>query len=315
MPNSTFTQILTSTLYNYQKDGELANQVINGLRGWSALKKKGCIETLDGGESIVVPAEYARNATAKWVGEYELLDLTPQDILTSFQFNYKMAAGTAVVSDQEEARNQGKNRVIALAKQKVKNLVESMQEALNTALYSDGTVASQPAGLEAIIATTGTYGGISRTTDTWARGNVTAVGGALTAVGMSTMYRTCSRNIWYPDLLMTTGAQYEKYEGIAVGTGGGSAYLRFNDTIKADLGFDALSYKGSPLFWDGACPSGIMYFLTTRFLKVGCHKDHMFTPRDPERHPFQLATIHACTWYGAIWSSCPNTQGKLTGLT
>lgn len=273
------------------------------------------METLDGGESIVVPFEYAKNTTAAWVGEYELLNITPQDILTSGQFNYKMLAGTAIVSAQEEARNQGKNQIIALAKKKVQNLVESLQEAMNTALVSDGTVASQPIGLEAIVATTGTYGGISRTTDTWLRGNVTAVGGALTAASMSTMYRTCSRNIWYPDLIVTTGTQYEKYEAIAAGTNSGTGYLRMNDTKNADLGFDTLSYKGTPIFWDSAIGSGIMYFLTTRFLKVGCHKDHMFKPGDPENHPFQLAKIHKCTWFGAIWASCCNVQGKLTGLT
>lgn len=291
------------------------NQVINGLRLMKVLKNKGCMETLEGGESIVVPLEYARNGTAAWIGEFDLLDITPQDIITAAQFNYKMLAGTSIVTDFEAARNMGRYQIINLAKKKVSNLVQSMQEQFNNALYSDGTVANKIAGLEAIVSNTGTLGGISRSAQTWWQANVTAVGGALTAAAMATMYRTCSRNIWYPDIIVTTGTQYEKYEAIAVGTGSSTGYIRFDGNAKADLGFDALSYKGTPIFWDTPVPSGVMYFLTSRFLEVGCHKDHMFEMTGAQRHPFQLLTIHPCTWFGNIYPSCCNVHGKLTGLT
>lgn len=275
----------------------------------SVLKQKGRIVELDGGESIVVPLEYARNGTAAWIGEYDLLDITPQDVISAAQFNYKMLAGTAIVTDFEAAKNMGRNQVINLAKKKVSNLVQSCQEQMNNALYSDGTVANKIAGLEAIVSNTGTLGGISRSAQPWWQANVTAVGGALTAAVMATMYRTCTRNLFYPDIIVTTGAQYEKYEAIAQGV------QRFTDNKVADVGFDTLSYKGTPVFWDSPVASGIMYFLTSRFLEVGCHKNHMFELGQAQRHPFQLLTIHPCTWFGNIYPSCCNVHGKLTGLT
>lgn len=314
-PNATFNQALSTAAYRYITSGELPDQIFEGLRLFSVLKKKGAIEEIDGGYEIVVPIEYARNAFVKWMAEYEQYDLAATPIINAANFGWKLIGGPVIVTDEELMKNKGRTQQVNLAKAKLNNLVHTLQDKFNLALFSDGTDTKQPAGLEAIVATTGTYGGINRATagnEFW-KANVTAVGGALTAAAMVTMYNTCTHNRWSPNMICTTMTQYGKYEGLA------QAVQHIYKNTEGDVGFDHLTFKGVPLFWDHNVASGIMYFLTSgpdsQFLKVYCHEDAMFKMDEPIRSPNQNLTVHKCKWFGNFVCCMPRTQGKLTGLT
>jgi hypothetical protein len=60
-PNSTFTEIVTTTLEHRNK--EIADNVSNSNALLSRLKAKGKIRPVPGGRSIVEELEYAENAT------------------------------------------------------------------------------------------------------------------------------------------------------------------------------------------------------------------------------------------------------------
>jgi hypothetical protein len=60
-PNSTFTEMVTTTLRNH------ATELVDNISGNNAflrtLKDKGKIETRSGGYEIAIPLEYAENST------------------------------------------------------------------------------------------------------------------------------------------------------------------------------------------------------------------------------------------------------------
>lgn len=60
-PNSTYTEIVTTTLLHRNK--ELADNVSNSNALLSRLRTKGKIRAVPGGRSIVEELEYAENAT------------------------------------------------------------------------------------------------------------------------------------------------------------------------------------------------------------------------------------------------------------
>jgi hypothetical protein len=186
--------------------GKFADAIFEGLRTLQVLKERGGYVKVDGGESVVVQLEYAQNATAEWIGPYGTYDTNPQDILTAAQFNWRQLAGTVILTDEEEAKNSGHTRLANLLEIKIKNLQKSLRTAMNTAIFNTGSDAQQPVGLEAAILTTGTYGGIARSGNSWWQANVESTTEVLNIPRMVTMYNDCSHNIDWPDLIVTTQA-------------------------------------------------------------------------------------------------------------
>lgn len=60
-PNSTFTEIVTTTLRNHPS--EIADNVSTHSALYRRLKEKGQIKTLSGGYEIIRNLDYAENAT------------------------------------------------------------------------------------------------------------------------------------------------------------------------------------------------------------------------------------------------------------
>jgi len=302
-PHSVFSQALSASIYNYVSRGKFADNIYDGLRTLQALRDMGAKEKIDGGQSIVVQLEYAENATAEWIGPYGTYNLNPQDILTSAQFNWKQIAGSVILTDEEQVQNSGHARLASLIDIKIKNLQKSLRTRMNEALFNDGTDPLKPVGLDAVILTTGTYGGISRTDNTWWRANVDATTEALSVADMVTMYNDASHNLDYPKIIVTTQALYERYEALAQayqeiqhpGTGG-----------VADLGFEHLRFKGRPLIWDDDVPAGTMYFLNPDYFKIFCHKDWEFRAMPVQRPANQPLEVHVVSWFGAF--ACSNCR-------
>ena len=290
-------------------NGELADAIFNGTRFLSVLIKRDGKKVVDGGERLVMPLSYAKNTTVKAMDEYDTLDLTQVDTITAAEFLWKMTAGVALLTKFEENKNYGEYAIIDLVTAKIENLVHSLQDELNRQLFNDGSITKEIVGMEAVISTTGTYGGIARASNTFWQAQVTAVGGALTTAAMSAIFNTTSANRWYPDLITTTKLQYERYEALC------QAVQRINMPAIGDISFDTLNYRGTAVIWDHYVPTGVMYFNTLKFLKLFTHSQGDFQLEEPMRHPFQFITIYPCLFFGALGCNNPRLQGKLTGLT
>lgn len=311
-PHSTFSQALSTSIYNYVSRGKFADNVFDGLRTLQVIRDMGGEVEVDGGESVVVQLEYAENATAEWIGPYGTFNTNPQDILTAAQFNWKQVAGTVILTDEEAMKNSGSSRLASLIDIKIKNLQKSLRTALNAALFSDGSDPLKPVGLEAAILTTGTYGGISRSANSWWQANVNGTAAVLSVPNMVTLHNDCSHNLDWPKLYVTTQTLYEKYEALAQafqeishpGTGG-----------VADLGFEHLRFKGRPLIWDDDVPSGTMYALNPDYWKMYPHKDWKFSARPVQRPANQPLEVHAVQWFGVFAASNCRMLGALRNQT
>lgn len=311
-PHSTFSQALTTSMYNYVSLGKFADNIYEGLRTLQVMNQMGGKRTAPGGESIVVQLEYAQNSTAEWIGPYGTFNTNPQDILTAAQFNWKSVSGTVILTDLEQVQNSGPEKMASLIDIKIKNLQKALRTAMNTALFSDGTDPLKPVGLEAVVLTTGTYGGISRTSNSWWRANVESTAEALNVPRMVTMHNDCSHNLDVPQLWVTTQALYEKYEALA------QAFQEIthpgNGSV-ADLGFEHLRFKGKPLIWDDQVPSATMYALNFDYFGSYCHPDWEFKVLPVQRPGNQPLEIHAISWFGAFASSNCRMLGALRNKT
>lgn len=284
--------LLSTTLKKYRKT--LVDQIHKSNAVFYYLKANSGIKEVDGGERIVVPLMYGKNTTSGSYSGYDALDVTPQAGIDSAEFNWKQYSVSVTISGEEQRKNAGSSKIIDILDARTKQARMSMTESLTTDMFSDGTgnASKTLTGLEAMVAASGTYGGINSSTYTWWQAYVETTSEALGLAKMRTAYNTASLGGKdTPDLLVTTQALYEKYEGLFTATinmnSEGSRKL-------ADGGFRSLEFKGQPIVWDELCPTGTVYFLNSKHMNLTVHPDANFEVTDfikPENQDAQVAQI------------------------
>ena len=167
----TYASLLTDTVDTFLGTGILHDNVFNNDPTLQRLRTGERIKVIDGGVRIRVPILFEGNSTFKWYADYENLNVTPQEGLTTAWYTWKQGAVSISIAGSELRRNMGDAEVRDLAKDKMTQAELSMTDNVATGVFSDGTGTSnkQLTGLEAMIATTttsGTYADINTANNT-----------------------------------------------------------------------------------------------------------------------------------------------------
>lgn len=310
--NTDFNAILSTTLQNYQP--QLVDNIFTARVLLEHLNSRGRVVVEEGGTSIVEPLVYAQNDTVGSYSGYDAIDLTPQEGISAAEYQWKQMAASIAISGIEEAKNRGTEAIIKLLNAKVMQAEESLKESLNDMLFASsapGNNGKDFQGIGYLIGTTGTIGGIDASTNSWWRSYVDSGAGALTAAQMTTAYNTASRGNDVPDLVVTTLTLFGKYESLL------TANVRYQDVTKANLGFQNLMFKQTPVVFDVSCPSGEMFFLNSKYLKLVGMNGHWFNTTE-----FQKGTVAGVDAryalimsFGELTISNRARQAKLTAKT
>jgi hypothetical protein len=310
--NSSFDEILTTTLKNYVP--KLTDNIFSARPLFYALTNGQTIRRVSGGAKIVVPIIYGTNSTAGSYSGTDTIAVTAQTGISAAEYDWGQYAATVTINGMEEAKNNGEAQIIDLLEGKIFQTQETIIENMNTMFWADGTGNSNKDwnGLDLIVTKPNTsLGGIDPTgagNSFWAS-TETNQGGALTAAGMATLYNDVSVGNDQPTIIITTQALYEKYEALLDGQ------IRYTDTDVADGGFQNLLFKGAPVTFDGACTSGEMMFLNTKYLQLVAHSDVWFKPTPFVRPTNQDAVFSQLLCYGQLTCSNRARQGYLYGAT
>ena len=299
-----YDALLSTTLFAYRDS--MVDNIFKDSAYLAALREFGAVERQDGGERIQVPLMYGTNSTVKSYQNYETIDTTPQDGMTSAFYDWREIAGTISISRREERQNSGESRMLNLLRQKVQQAEMSMRETLNQQLLQ-GTVSGatfvpgnsakdlNPLGyfLRKLNATNPTTGGnvgnISSSAESWWRHNTAVADSGSTDTGnafalnvstyaglkvaMRRMYNFCGRGSGgFPNLLVGDQVTYETYENAL------DVNVRFQNTRLGEMGFDSLKVRGAEFIWDEVVPdidngtvaitAGTVFFLNTNFYKL-----------------------------------------------
>ena len=119
MASPNLSEITTTTIRSRTR--QLADNVADNTALLLRLKRNGNMRTVSGGEKIMQELEYAENATYKRYSGYETLDISPSDVFTAAEFEWKQIAVAVSISGLEELKNSGKERMIDLLTSRVKN--------------------------------------------------------------------------------------------------------------------------------------------------------------------------------------------------
>lgn len=323
MASPNLSEIVTTTLRN--RSAEIADNVSDNNPLLMRMKQRGKQKPVSGGRTIVEPIEYAENSTFKRYSGYETLDISPSDVLTAAEYEFKQAAVAVSISGLEMLQNSGKEAILDLLESRVENAIRTMTNNIGSDIYSDGTAdgGKQIGGLQLLVAdvpTSGTVGGIDRGTYTFWRNSATVSGTAASSSNIKTRMNTAMtslvRNTDSPDLIVADTNYYNFYlESL-------QDIQRITSEEMAGAGFTALKYFGAGKAADvvlgggfgGGCPSNHMYFLNTNYLKWRPHTNRNMVPlENGDRYAVnQDAMVKLIGFAGNLTTSNASLQGVLT---
>lgn len=314
-PNSTFTEIVTTTLREHPS--EIADNVSNHNALYNRLSARGQIKLIDGGYEIVRPLDYAENATYQRYSGYDTLNVSASDVLSAAKYDWVQSAVHVTASGKELRQNSGSNRIADLAKARLKNAMRTAANNMSVDLYSDGSLSNQMGGLAHIIqnAGTGTVGGINSSTFSfWVNQFEEAAGtntiSKSTIKGeMNDLWLKCVRGNDKPDLIVSSndffGMYWEALQDLQ----------RYADDTKAVAGFQSLKYVTADVIFDSntnfTSTAEKMYFLNTDFLELCVHSDANWSQLDDKQSINQDAVVIPLIWMGNLCCSNRNVQGTL----
>lgn len=322
MANPNISEIITTTYKN--RDKSVADNALDNVALLRHMKDNNKIRKVSGGHKLNQPLAYAENGTVSWYSGYEILDNSPQDVLTSAEYEWKQLIGAVGMSGLDQIKNDGKEAFLDLLEQRIENLDTTLMNKLEEGLFADGTGndGKEIGGLQSIVADagTGTVGGIDSSTYTFWRNvtyDATTDGGGVASASniqgyMNAVYMQLVRGADSPDLLIGDnnywGFYHDSLTEIQRITG--------RDTKLGSQGFKTIEYKGVPFVLGGgkggACPSNHIYFLNTKYLFLKVKNDRFFDPIGSDREPTnQDAFVKYIGFAGNMTCSNRSLQGVL----
>ena len=316
-PNTVFTELVSTTFRKHAK--EIKDNVSKNNALLRRVYDKGNVRREDGGLTIVAPLDYAENNTYQRYSGYDVLNVGASDVISAAEYQWRQIAINVVASGLELRTNSGDTRIINLVKARLKNAIRTFKNNFSADIYSDGTLANQVNGLQALVADagTGTVGGIDSSTWTFWKNKVQSAaapiqgGGAITP-GATTMeslmlplWLSLVRGDDQPDLIVMDNNYFTFFEQSQ------TSIKRYTDSTKADAGFVTLKYKGADVIFDGGSgiPTNHAYFLNTDYLELVVHKDAYMTVMDEMKPYNQDAAVVPVLWMGNLVCSNRSLQG------
>lgn len=321
MASPNLSEIVTTTLRN--RTGKLADNVTKNNALLFKLRKRGKVKPASGGRTIVQELEYAENGTFKRYSGYEILNISPSDVFTAAEFDWKQAAAAVTISGLEELQNNGEHAVIDLLESRISNAEKTMLNNIALDCYSDGTAdgGKQIGGLDLLVSTaptSGTVGGIDRATWTFWQNQKfdgTVDGGGATSAAniqsyMNRLWLNLCRQTDKPDLIVADNNFYRFYwESL-------QQIQRITNAEMGKAGYSSLEFQGAPVVFDGGQGGGAqantMRFLNCDYIHFRPHRDRNFVPLGDERmNANQDAMVKLLGWAGNMTVSNASLQGVL----
>jgi hypothetical protein len=274
---------------------------------------------LQGGLQIEVPLVYTRFAAGGFYQGFDLLDTSPSDTVKNAAFDWKQAYVPVSVDGLTLIRADSPEAVVNFLSFYFENAQVELAEILGGGVWSnvvsnnkviDGLVGAVDNGSVAA-----TYGGLSRSANTFWNSNVTTITPPLSLSAMQTMFGTCTEGGRHPTIIVTTQAVYNLYW--ALSTPGQSFPVQpgGHDEQLAQNGFTNLLFNNVPLTVDSHVPTAQMFFLNEAYIYLYVNPRADFQMKEFREPTNQDAMVSLILWAGnVILSNCVR-HGKLLGVT
>lgn len=199
--------------------------------------------------------------------------------------------GITAVSYEELKISNSEGAVLDILEQRLNSTMESFFELVADHLLSETAGAKDRVnGIGYMLAQSGTFGGIDRSTETWWRALSTSSEGAFTLQKLNRRYNQIkAQGGTPPTIIVMPEDLFSAYEALII------ASQRFlKDQKMAELGYDAYLHKGAVVLYDSRMPAGQIWFLNTRYAYLTCATKTPDT--QPAEFPDRPASGYTHNW-------------------
>lgn len=320
VPN--LSEVITTTIENRSK--AVADNVSKSHALLDRLESKGKAKPADGGRKIIQEIEFGENGSFGWYSGYDTLNISPQEVFSAAEYDWKQCAVSVSISGLEQLMNSGEEQFIDLLEARLGNAERTMKNQMGLAVYGDGTAAGGKAigGLSLLVAdtaTTGTVGNINRANWSFWRNqsfsSLTDFGAAASVANilgyMNRTWLTLVRGVEKPDLVLADNNYYRLYWEALL------PQQRFTSEKMAQAGFESLKYQSADVVFDGGigggCPTNHMYFLNTDYIYLRHHPKRRYVALGQKERfsTNQDAMVQLMGWAGNMTLSGSMMQGVL----
>lgn len=310
----TFDALVTTTMEKYSK--KLRDNFFTKIPFFDFLRKKGQMQTVDGGERIIEHLLYAANSTARSFSGYTNIDLTPQEGITAAFFTPREYDVSVVISRREKQQNAGAAKIIDLVQAKTLQAERSLFDLMSQHAFAAQSGTNLD-GLQTLVSNAAnTCGGINESTEAWwgPNRNTTAYTASAPAFkdGLINTFNTCQLEKGDPDIIVTTQSIWEGYHAQVEDQG---RFRLDKDNAALGFGIKALGFMGVPLVWDGDCGANRVYILDSDTIKLQVYKGADFDVSAFQSPIDQHAFAKSFYWMGNMTINNRRANGIMTNVT
>ena len=278
-------------------------------------------QTASGGvSSVSVPVQGSQFVNAQW-SDYSGSFAQPSVQQGAYQaeFNLKLLVSPVPFLGMEGAVQQD-YAIIPLIEARMNDATNVMMDAMATSLYNNTSNTQQFTGLPIAVDSSGTYGGIDRSSYSWwaskeyAAGSVNPtrqnvlqyISGTVKNCAEVPTFGVCGFGTW--TLLAQDYVGQEQYM-ITPGSGFDG------DANGPQAAFRALMVAGVPIYPDPYCPEGTLYFLNSNYMSLYIHEQasFAFTGFESTLPNFQIGYVGAVLMIAELVNTKPKAMTKITG--
>lgn len=261
-------EAVVATLFD-QSDA-IADEVLHHNPLLAALQDQGLVRRFSGGYELRKPIMYNDAAVGGFYSGFSSFNLDAIDDFTAFKFAIKQAYEPVAISGRDRRANRDDAQLLDLVETKIQAAIARLKNTVGTSIRGDGTGSGglEFDGIQKAVSTSpssGTYGGIDRSANVFARNYAKNV--TLTALNVqeeiTDAISRVTRGDEMPDLgLMERTAWKFLHNSL-------TAIQRIQaPTKKAVAGFRALEYDGCSFVFDGGYGSAVLESNSCRLLNT-----------------------------------------------
>lgn len=280
---------------------------------------------VQGGTQIEVPLMYARLSNGGPYQGFDLLNTTPSDTVKNAAFDWKQQYVTVAVDGLTLIKTDSPDAIANILDLQFQQAEMEMAENLGTGLFASAV--SDPKQIDGLkdavddstVATT--YGGLSRTTNTWWKSQKDASTATLTLASLNTMFGNASSGGRHPTLITSRQEQYNRYWALNTSNQRYPIAPQGHDEQLASAGFTNLLFNGVPWVVDPHVPDGpnasnsMIMFLNEDYIFWAVSPRADFYLEDFQTPVNQDAMVAKLLWAGNLIVTNVARQGKMTALT
>lgn len=271
----------------------------------SVMKERGGWKVDAGGPTLRVPVRFAETGSYVRYTEDGFFNPVTKEIENDAEFEWKQAAVSIALTGTEILKNSGNaTQLRNVYTSKMEAAEDELMDRFTEDLHGDGTEPNQIGGLQLAIPTTvgsGTYGGISRVTNTGWRTTTYDIDTDFTAESYTQLESTNVYDVFQkiveqrsrgkkgPNLILCSAEFYRPFSNAT------QAIQRIVDTNSrlGQLGFTALKFHGVGKSIDvvleggigSAMPANTAYFMDMSAIAFHVHPDRNFSKIGDKQMP------------------------------